>query len=334
MIQLVLGEKALAIFSRFCELLGFHLKPGKPSVGNRIVSIGLLGTFPSRGNNFQLPISLTDEKRSKWSSLLAAYLKAGSVSHRCLEKHLGFPRTSVFGEFARAQMRPLYQKFYRRIYNARLSQLERGNLSWRFAVIADFTPRLARVRPTRADWLIYTDAATDPPRLCALLFRGDCSFPLLDTLASASVDLPWLYLFRHTALIFGLELLALVAFFELKSPFLRGTCCWIYLDNNNCLAALTRGDSNTEVIAILAALFWQIAQRYDICVWFSRVRSALNPADLPTRGRNLPFRPRNQCSFSSLRQLFHSCRTALRKIAPRPRAVKKTGTKPITFRTK
>ena len=39
----------------------------------------------------------------------------------------------------------------------------------------------------------------------------------MDTLATARVDVPWIYLFRHTALIFGLELLALVAFFELKA---------------------------------------------------------------------------------------------------------------------
>ena len=74
------------------------------------------------------------------------YIKAGHVSRRCLEKllgRLGSPKTSVFGKFARAQLRPLYQKFYRRVYNARLSQLERGNLSWWLAAIADFAPRLA-----------------------------------------------------------------------------------------------------------------------------------------------------------------------------------------------
>ena len=200
-------------------------------------------------------------------------------------------------------------------------------------MIADFTPRLAKVRPARADWLIYTDAATDPAKLCALVFRGDRTYPVLDTLATAKVDTPWIYLFRHTALIFGLELLALVAFFELRAPFLRGSCCWIYLDNNNCLAALTRGDSNTDAIAVLVAHFWSIVQRFDICIWFSRVRSKLNPADLPTRRKALPFKAKHSFSLSSTRQLFHLRRKNLAKIAPKPRKTFRSR-KPIAFRGK
>ena len=226
----------------------------------------------------------------------------------------------------------MYQKFYRRVFNARLTPLEAENLSWWLGMIADFTPRVARARPSRANWLIYTDADTGPDMLCALLFRGDCDRPSLDTLAADRADVPRCYLFRHTALIFGLELLALVSFFELKAPFLRGSCCWVYLHNNNCLAALTRGDSNTEAIAVFVARFWSLAQRYDICVWFSRVRSALNPADLPTRGRKMTFRPRVSCSLSSLRTLFRFFRDELRKVAPRPRVAKKQLKKPITCR--
>ena len=143
MIQQCLGEKALAIFTRFCELIGIQLKPGKSAVGNKIVFLGMLGNFPSKENGFRLFISLTDEKRRKWSSMLSSYIKAGSISHRCLEKLLGrlaFSQTSVFGKFARTQLRPLYQKFYRRVFNARLTPLEAVNLSWWLGVIADFTP--------------------------------------------------------------------------------------------------------------------------------------------------------------------------------------------------
>lgn len=230
-----------------------------------------------------------------------------------------FPLASLFGEFARAHLGPTYREFYRRVYNARLTAFEQPYLSWWRDIISDFAPRLARNRPARADWLIYTDAATDPTKLCALLIRGDCSRPSLDTLATARVDAPWIYLFRHTALIYGLELLALVAFFELQAPLLRCICRWIYLDNNNCRAALTRGDSNTEAVAILVARFWQIVQRFDICVLFSRARSKLNPADLPTRAKALPFKPRSIYPISSIRQIYHRRRSELRKIAPLPR---------------
>ena len=190
----------------------------------------LLGTFPPRENGFQLLISLTAEKRAVRPALLSSYIKAGSISHRCLEKLLGrlaFPQTSAFGEFARFQLRPMYQKFYRRVYNARLKPLESENLTWRIGPIADYTPRVARIRSSRADWLVYTDASTGPARLCALLFRGDRVRPSLDTLATAKADAPRCLLFRHRALIFGLDLLALAAFFELKAPLISGSRCWV-----------------------------------------------------------------------------------------------------------
>ena len=55
--QLILGEKALAIFSGFCEALGIQLKPKKSFAGNKIVFLGLLGEFPCKENGFQLAIS-------------------------------------------------------------------------------------------------------------------------------------------------------------------------------------------------------------------------------------------------------------------------------------
>ena len=126
--------------------------------------------------------------------------------------------------------------------------------------------------------------------ICALLFHGGRSSPDLHSCYSSKVDIAWRYLFRHTNLIYGLELLALVLFFEESAPLLQGSCCWVYIDNNNCLAALIRGDSNTDIISILVARFWRTVRRNDICVWFPRVESTLNPPDLPTRAKKLAFR--------------------------------------------
>ena len=64
---------------------------------------------------------------------------------------------------------------------------------------------------------------------------------------------------------------------------------WIYMDDDNCLSALTRGDSNTEAIAVLAGRIWASLQRYHISAWFSRVPSNQNPAYLPTRKKTVPF---------------------------------------------
>ena len=316
-IRKTLGREALAAFTSFCTTLGIQLKEEKSEVGPRVVFLGLLGSFPCAENGWRLSISLTDDKRRKWSALLSSYLKEGRISHRCLEKLIGrllFSQTAVFGKFARTQLRPLYQKFHSRHYSAALSPFEKLIFRWWRDVVEDCTPRVATPRPRRPHWIIYTDAATDPPLLCALLFHGGRSSPALHTVCSARAPLIWSYFFRHTALIYGLEMLALVLFFEDSADLLRGSCCWVYLDNNNCLAALVRGDSNTGVIAILVARFWQLAQRYNICVWMSRVRSDLNPADLPTRGKSLPFRPRYRRGFRSFRPLSIRCRAELSRL--------------------
>ena len=104
------------------------------------------------------------------------------------------------------------------------------------------------------------------------------------------------------------------SFFEESAPLLQGSCCWVYIDNNNCLAALIRGDSNTDIIAVLVARFWRTVQRRDICVWFSRVKSTLNPPDLPTRAKKLSFRAMYSRGFSSSKGLYAVCRPNLRKL--------------------
>ena len=222
--QLCLGGKALAVFSRFWALLGIQLKPGESSAGNKIIFLGLLGEFPCAQNSCQLAISLTPEKRGKRASLIASYLKRGQLSHRCLGKLIGrfsFSKTALFGKFARTQLRPRYTKLHRLVYNALLSSLESSTMSRRLRIIAEFARRLSVPRPSRADWLIYTDAATEPATLRALLFRGDSDTPSLDACCSQRTAVTWDYLFRTTSLIYGLELLALVAFCEDHAPRLR-----------------------------------------------------------------------------------------------------------------
>ena len=202
------------------------------------------------------------------------------------------------------------------ILRIRSSPLIKSVFRLRKDVIAEFTPRIAVPRPRRPHWIVYTDAATNHPMLCALLFQGGRSSPDLQTACAARAPALWSYFFRFTALIYGLELLALVLFFEGRAAFLKGSCFWVYLDNNNFLASLVRGASNAGIIAIMAARFWQLVRRFDICVRFPRVRSDLNPADLPTLWGDLPFRPRFQKGFSSFRPLSARCRPAVAALSP------------------
>ena len=324
-IRRVLVERALATFARFCALLGFQLNPWKAVAGPAVSFLCLMGDFPSAANNRQLMISRPVEKRQSWSGLIGGFLKEGRIPHSFLGNLIGklaFAQTSLFRKFARTQMRQLLTKLNRRVYNAHLSAGKRLVCVCRARAISDFTPRLDIPRPRHPDWLIYTDAATDPPPLCALLFEGRRPTPRLRALcASTRVPATWQYLFRLTSLIYGLELLAIVLFMEDWVPFLQGRSCWIYLDNNNCLAVLVRGDSDTDAIAALVARFWHLAQLRNICVWFSRARSNINPADLPTRGRILPCVPRRKYGFRNSAQLYNRCRAQLAHLSPRIRTV-------------
>ena len=121
------------------------------------------------------------------------------------------------------------------------------------------------------------------------------------------------YLFRNTARILGLEKLAIIAFREEFAPKQPNICLWLYLDNNNnAIAAIVRGDSPTDIIAIMVARIWEILQSYNIRDWFSRVRSKLNQTDLPNRHKIPPYPIRKSARFQNLNELFTHFRMALR----------------------
>ena len=308
-IRKVMGKEPLNVSTLFCALLGFQLKDGKSHVGPDIVFLGPLGHFPCLANGWKLPISLPGEKRAHRPALPSTYLKEGMIPHRCLGKLIGrlsFSQTAIFGKFARTQLRPMRQKFRRRFFSATLSPYERSVSRWRKEVVSEFTPRIAAPRARRPRWIIYTGAATNHPMLCALLFRGGRSSPDLHTACAARAPAIWPYFFRHAALIYGLELLDPVLSIDDHAAFLNGSCCWVYLCNNNFLETLIRGDSNTGIIAILVSRFWQLVQRFDICVWFSRVHLDLNPADPPLLVRSSP----SVLDFGRVFPLFDPCRPA------------------------
>ena len=101
--------------------------------------------------------------------------------------------------------------------------MELQTLRRRGAAISSLTPRWVANRPMRVPWLVYTDAATHPPKICALLFAGTADQTSLRGQWTDDVSSEWSFLFRRTALIFGLELLALVAFVDSAAPQLGGS---------------------------------------------------------------------------------------------------------------
>ena len=56
----------------------------------------------------------------------------------------------------------------------------------------------------------------------------------------------------------------------------------MYIDNNNALAALIRGDINAADAADMVAVFWSALVSLGIDARLGRVGSKLNIADVPT----------------------------------------------------
>ena len=75
-----------------------------------------------------------------------------------------------------------------------------------------FPPLISHPCGRHCDWLVYADAATSHPRMCASRFKGGEGRPRAVHQLSSAVPTAWVYLFRSTFLIFGLELLDFVAF--------------------------------------------------------------------------------------------------------------------------
>ena len=85
----------------------------------------------------------------------------------------------------------------------------------------------------------------------------------------------------------------------------RGKPINIYPDNKSALAALIKGDSDTNIIASTVATSWRALRRFNIDVLLGRVSSKLNIADHPTRSKEeLPYECERLAEFAALFKLF------------------------------
>ena len=195
----------------------------------------------------------------------------------------------MFGKFARSQMRSIYKKLYRKYYVASLSEREDSVLKWRLRILRDPNRRITRAIARFPDFAIYSGAATTGNRISPLLFMGGKSGrPFALRAADSAASGNWTDAFHRTILIYGLELLALLAFIFMLRFYLKGFSINCYLGNNNALCALIKGDSNTAIIADVVATFWRLLQKFGIDIWLGRVSSKMNIADHPASSMEGP----------------------------------------------
>ena len=312
-----LAAKGLHTFSRTCQTLGITPKLAKSEVGPEVTFLGLLGSFPTVSGGMQLRVTLPAEKSTKWANPISCHVNDGAISHSHLEKLIGklcFSRTFLFGKFARTQLRCLYRKLYSPRYEDTIAPHEHLTLRWWVGVLTNLSHRIPRKLSHPPDFVLYTDAASSTNRIAALLFQGPTKPPRILKLAVSHVPTFWLKRFNRKNVIFGLEMLAPLAFLWANRHKLAGSSINLYIDNNNnVLTSLARGDSGTDLIAATIALFWRIAEAFSIDIWLGRVASKRNPADLPTRGASLTFRVDERVEFSQLSKLLQ---LTLKWVAP------------------
>lgn len=203
-----------------------------------ITFFGLLGYFPCKANDYQLSVTLTDDKALSWAKEIPTPISKGEISSQSLENlicKLSFSQTNLFGKFARAQIRPLYKKLYARNFSPNLSDAESLTLRRWVAVLTSLQPRIPRQCGRRPGMVIYSDAALITRKIAALaLVPSDRGRPL-----------SFFRRFHRRSPIIGMEMLAPLAFLWTSQRLLRKKRVNLYIDNDSASNARIRGDSQT-----------------------------------------------------------------------------------------
>ena len=300
-----LAKKALITFTLATNILGSDLNEDKSECGIKLKFLGLTGDFPQISSGMVLSIYLPDDKIQKWSSIVDEILSSGSVQHKPLEKLVGklcFTQTSIFGRFGRTMLKPLYTKLHSTPYSSVLSDEESSVLRWWASSIRASQPRKVVIKNKYPDVVIYTDAATSTLVIAAIVIEPDVfkTESMFSATFTETADPDWVTIFQGTTLIYGLELLAVIATIFVLRDFLRGKNVTFYVDNSNTKDALVKGFSPTPVINTLIQIFWAFAQCSGALFWFEQIPSGRNIADLPTREVSLPLDSKIQPSFAIL----------------------------------
>ena len=114
----------------------------------------------------------------------------------------------------------------------------------------------------RPEVVVYTDAATSAALIAASVIDvvNFANGPAFDAVLIERVDMSRFGIFAETNLIYGLEMLAVIATTYALRDFAAGRNLIFYVDNSNTKDALVKGHSDSPVIDKLIKIFWAFAQ--------------------------------------------------------------------------
>ena len=303
-----LAAAALETFSGSLADLRSDLNNDKSALGRELKFLGLTGNFPQISSGVLLRIFLPDDKITAWSACIDEFIASRSITHKQLAKLIGrlsFTQTSIFGRFGRTLLRPLHKKLRQHPFEGRFSPGELSLLAWWSASLRASRPRIVYLKSPRPEYIIYTDAATSTAMLAAIVidvasFESD---PHFAAVIDEEADKVWFDTFLETNLIYGLEMIAVIATMFVLRKFLSGRNVIFYVDNLNTKDSLVKGYSDSPVIDRLIEILWAFVQSSGAWVWIEHAPGTRNIAGRPTRGVQLPLPCKTSLSFGILSTL-------------------------------
>ena len=206
------GGSAARLFPPWRPSWDYAIIPGNPRLG-RWLPFYVYAASSLRAGCFRIGVPTPVAISARRADSISDIIKARAASHRQAGKLIGKPPyaiTRLFAKFARTQLRPIYQKLYRKAYCARLSDVEHRTVGWRKVSIRPLTSRRAISRGKSTRWILYADAATDPPKIGALLSADTTPDAQIRGGGVALLAHPRRGLFRRSDAVLCLELLAVV----------------------------------------------------------------------------------------------------------------------------
>ena len=310
-----LAQPALGAVKIFLPTLGISLNARKTGMGELTTFLGIEWKFPNPSNGMTLALALPLGKKTRWTDAINKIIKLGVVTHDQLESlagRLSFSQTSVFGRFGRPMLTPLYNKLNTTTSHPLLTEKETMVLQWWATALHNMDRRAVRDNADRPDVVVFTDSATSTAIIAAVAI-GRADFLVNETAQEARKTVTgkyWEALFDSTNLIYGLEMLALLAILYYPNNRLRNKNATFHIDNANAFDAVVKNSARPSVIVAMTHLIWHRIYELGITAWFEWVPGNRNIADLPTRNVTIPFKCVEGKTFPDLRKLHGVIRDA------------------------
>ena len=279
-----------------------HLMLGFPFSKKKRVPAAHVNTFCGVVTDFSrlategvVEVYVSDERKESLDLAIAAALDLGLTpgSAASLGGKLGFTLTWTFGRFGKAALQPILVRSQAKDHSLRhiTPGLERAMRFLRAAVAVLPRREISVDRAPRPPVLVWSDAMYE--RTAAVPARG--GFLIV---VPAEGDVPErVYMSQHDTpsevlrkfvpgkkqYIGQLELLYAVAPYTSCPDLFRGRQVIHFIDNTSACAALVKGYSRAIDSGLIVNAFhaYNLGLRAD--VFFEYVRSAANPADMPSR---------------------------------------------------